>query len=297
MKLPYYLLDVFTRDRLNGNPLAVVLKADELSGARMQALAREFNLSETVFVLAPKNERHTAALRIFTPETELPFAGHPTVGASVLLGLQNKVSAVRLELGIGMVTAIMERIDKRTGEAKFALPQLPRRVADLPANAEVAARFGLAETDIGCGGMMPARYSAGLPFYLVPVRDAKALEAITLERRGWPETFPGDHNAAYVFTATPNERGNDYAARMFGVGLGVDEDPATGSAAAALVGLLADAGGFGDGHHAVRIRQGREMGRPSEIDVQFNIEGGSLKHAGIGGSAVILAEGTIDLDD
>src|SRR5690606_31789612 len=112
MKLPYYLLDVFTRDRLNGNPLAVVLKADELSGARMQALAREFNLSETVFVLAPKNERHTAALRIFTPETELPFAGHPTVGASVLLGLQNKVSAVRLELGIGMVTAIMERIDK-----------------------------------------------------------------------------------------------------------------------------------------------------------------------------------------
>jgi len=297
MKLPYYLLDVFTRDRLNGNPLAVVLKADELSGARMQTLAREFNLSETVFVLTPKNERHTAALRIFTPTTELPFAGHPTVGASVLLGLQNRVSAVRLELGIGMVTAIMERIDKRTGEAKFALPHQPERVADVPVNAEVAARFGLAQTDIGCNGMMPARYSAGLPFYLVPVRDAKALEAITLERRGWPETFPGDHNAAYVFTATPNERANDYAARMFGVGLGVDEDPATGSAAAALVGLLADSGRYGDGHHSIRIRQGREMGRPSEIGVQFNIEDGILKHAGIGGAAVILAEGIIDLDD
>lgn len=86
MKLQYFILDVFTRDRLNGNPLAVVLKADGLSGARMQAIAGEFNLSETVFVCAPENERHTAALRIFTPTTELPFAGHPTIGASVLLG-------------------------------------------------------------------------------------------------------------------------------------------------------------------------------------------------------------------
>src|SRR5690554_1391529 len=105
MKLPYYILDVFTRDRLSGNPLAVVLKADELSGARMQALAREFNLSETAFVLAPKGDRHTAALRIFTPSVELPFAGHPTIGAAVLLGLHNRLSAVRLELGIGQVTA------------------------------------------------------------------------------------------------------------------------------------------------------------------------------------------------
>lgn len=297
MRLPYYLLDVFTRDRLSGNPLAVVLKADELSGARMQALAGEFNLSETVFVRTPKSERHTAALRIFTPKTELPFAGHPTIGASVLLGLQNRLSAVRLELGIGQVTVIMERTDRRTGEAKFALPQLPERVSDVPENAEIATRFGLTESDIGCNGMMPARYSAGLPYYLVPVRDAKALEAIRLERRGWPEIFPGEHSAAYVFTATPNERSNDYAARMFGVGSGLDEDPATGSAAAALVGLLADSGGFGDGHHSIRVRQGREMGRPSEIAVQFNIEGGTLKHAGIGGSAVILAEGVIDLDD
>lgn len=297
MKLPYYLLDVFTRDRLCGNPLAVVLKADELSGARMQAIAREFNLSETVFVLAPHNERHAAALRIFTPTTELPFAGHPTIGAAVLLGLQGRLSAVRLELGVGQVTAVMERVDRRTGEAKFSLPHLPAKVADLPHNAQVAARFGLAESDIGCNGMMPGRYSAGLPFYLVPVRDARALEAITLERRGWDQTFPGEHNAAYAFTTTPNERHNDYAARMFGVGLGMGEDPATGSAAAALIGLLAEQGGYGDGHHTARVRQGREMGRPSEIGIQFNIDQGQLRHAGIGGAAVVLAEGMIDLDE
>lgn len=297
MKLTYFILDVFTRDRLSGNPLAVVLKADELSTTRMQAIAREFNLSETVFVNAPKGERHTAALRIFTPTSELPFAGHPTVGAAVLLGLQHKQSAVRLELGVGNVTAVMERIDRRTGEAKFALPQLPARIEDPVVIADVARRLGLTESDIGCDGMTPALYSAGLPFYLVPVRDARALEAITLERRGWTDTFPGERNSVYVFTKTPKERGNDYAARMFHVAHGAGEDAATGSAAAALVGMLAEHGGYGDGHHAIKIRQGREMGRPSEIGVQFNIEGGQLKHAGIGGAAVILAEGVLDLDD
>ena len=149
MKLPYYILDVFTRDRLAGNPLAVVLKADGLSDARMQAIAREFDLSETVFVLSPKGERHNALLRIFTPTTELPFAGHPTIGAAVLLGLQSRVSAVRLELGVGQVTAVMERIDKRTGEAKFALPQASRTFGPRTRISEIAMRLGLGEGDIG----------------------------------------------------------------------------------------------------------------------------------------------------
>lgn len=297
MKLPYFLLDVFTRDRLSGNPLAVVLKADELSSTRMQAIAAEFNLSETVFVLAPKVERNTATLRIFSPVTEMPFAGHPTVGAAVLLGLQNRLSAVRLELGVGNVTAVMEKIDKRTGEAKFALPRLPERTGELTDIAAVAARLGLSESDIGCDGMMPAQYSAGNAFYLVPLADAKALERIKLERRGWTDTFSGERNSVYVFAPTPKERGNDYAARMFHIAHGSGEDAATGSAAAALIGLLAEHGGYGDGHHALKIRQGREMGRPSEIGVQFNLEGGVLKHAGIGGPAVILAEGVVDLGE
>ncbi|WMT89946.1 PhzF family phenazine biosynthesis protein [Pelagibacterium sp. H642] len=297
MKLPYFLLDVFTRDRLSGNPLAVVLKADELSSTRMQAIAAEFNLSETVFVLAPKVERNTATLRIFSPVNEMPFAGHPTVGAAVLLGLQNRLSAVRLELGVGNVTAVMEKMDKRTGEAKFALPRLPERTGELTDIAAVAARLGLSESDIGCDGMMPAQYSAGNAFYLVPLADAKALERIKLERRGWTDTFSGERNSVYVFAPTPKERGNDYAARMFHIAHGSGEDAATGSAAAALIGLLAEHGGYGDGHHGLKVRQGREMGRPSEIGVQFNIEGGVLKHAGIGGPAVILAEGIIDLGE
>lgn len=297
MKLPYFILDVFTRDRLAGNPLAVVLKADGLSGARMQAIAGEFNLSETVFVLAPKDERHTNALRIFTPTAELPFAGHPTVGAAVLLGLQSRMSAVRLELGVGLVTAVMERIDRRTGEAKFALPRLPERVGEAPPDGQLAERLGLSGGDIGFGDLRAAQYSAGNPFYLVPVRDATALQSIVLERRGWAETFTGGRGSVYVFTQTPDERGNDYAARMFYVAHGAGEDAATGSAAAALIGLLAEQPRYGDGHHTIKLRQGREMGRPSLIELQFNKEQGQLRHAGIGGSAVMLAEGVLDLDE
>lgn len=297
MKLTYHILDVFTRDWLAGNPLAVVSKADDLSTARMQAIAGEFNLSETVFVRAPVNTGHTAQLRIFTPRVELPFAGHPTVGAAVLLGLHHKLSAVRLELGVGQVTAIMERVDKRTGEAKFALPHLPERETPVPDTSAIAAALGLSVDQIGCEGMAPALFSAGVPYYLIPVADATALEAVQVERRGLAEQFPAGRHSLYVFTKTPNERGNDYAARMFGAGLGIAEDPATGSAAAALIGLIAEQGGLADGQHLIRLRQGREMGRPSLIEMQVNMSAGKLVHAGIGGSAVVLAEGVLDLDD
>lgn len=297
MKLTYYILDVFTRDRLAGNPLAVVLKADELSDARMQAIAGEFNLSETVFVRTPKSERHTASLRIFTPRRELPFAGHPTVGASVLLGLENRLSAIRLELGIGLVTSVMERENKRTGYARFSLPQLPQRIDEAPDLDAVARTLGLTESDIGCGDLKPGRYSAGLPFYLIPVRDARVLESISLERRGWTSVYTGDHPAVYVFTKTSGERGNDYAARMFGVGAGIGEDPATGSAAAALIGLLAEQPEYAEGNHSIRLRQGLEMGRPSVIELQLHMSEGKLQRAGIGGAAVVLAQGVLDFDE
>src|SRR5215217_2281485 len=151
MKLNYLLLDVFTRERLKGNQLAVVSKADGLLDGEMQAIAREFNLSETVFILKPQAERNTAAVRIFTPTVELPFAGHPTVGASVVLGLQNKVSAVRLEEKIGLITALFEKSDKRSGEARFALPRLPSRIAPLPDRLGMAQALGLEIDDLGCG--------------------------------------------------------------------------------------------------------------------------------------------------
>ncbi|WP_423068235.1 PhzF family phenazine biosynthesis protein [Devosia sp. CN2-171] len=293
MKLNYMLLDVFTTTRLKGNPLAVVLKADGLLDDQMQAIAAEFNLSETVFLQKPKSERHTAAVRIFTPSVELPFAGHPTVGAAVVLGLQSRATAVRLEEKVGVVTCVIERVDKETGLARFALPKLPEEIGKAPSNAAIAATLGLETSEIGCGLYQPAQFSAGVPYYLIPIKDAEALKRIRLERRGWEDVYPGGRGSIYVFTQTPEERGIDFAARMFGMGIG--EDPATGSAAAALIGLIARLSD--NGQHEYRLRQGYEMGRPSIIELQVRKADDKLTHGGIGGHAVIIGEGVLNLGD
>lgn len=293
MKLPYLILDVFTATPLKGNGLAVVPKADGLMDNEMQAIAREFNLSETVFICKAQNERNSAALRIFTPYEELPFAGHPTVGAAVTLGLGSRASAIRMEEKVGLVTALFERIDRRTGEARFTLPRLPQRLADMPEKLGIAQALGIEVEDIGCAVFKPAVFSAGVPYHLIPVRDAQVLRSIAVNRNAWNSVFHHEHHSAYVFTLTPDERDNDIAARMFGMGLG--EDPGTGSAAAALIGLLAEQD-IGSEQTDYVLRQGHEMGRPCRITMQLRKDGDSLAHGAIGGQAVVVAEGVLDLD-
>lgn len=296
MKLNYLLLDVFTTERLKGNPLAVVCKADGLLDDEMQAIAREFNLSETVFVTKPQIERNTASIRIFTPQTELPFAGHPTVGAAVVLGLQHKLSAVRIEEKVGLITALVERVDKRTGHARFSLPHLPEEVGKPPERSSIARALGLDPHDIGCGLYQPAVFTAGVVFYLVPVRNTETLKRIEPNMGSWTSTFPLGHHSVYVFTETPDENDNQIAARMFSPGMGLTEDAATGSAAAALTGLLARHTITASGQDEFVLRQGHEMGRPSRIEIQFRKENDVLVHGSIGGHVVFLGEGALDLE-
>lgn len=295
MKLDYILLDVFTTERLSGNPLAVFPRADGLLDDRMQRIASELSLSETVFVTKPRSERHTAAIRIFTPQVELPFAGHPTVGTAVALGLENRTSAVRLEEKVGIITCVIERVDKRTARALFALPHLPVEMGKAPDRRQIALSLGLEPDDIGFGMHHPSVYSAGVIFYLVPVKSAEVLRRARPERRGWADIYPLEHGSVYVYTETPEEDANDYAARMFSPGMGIGEDPATGAAAAALIGeLQQDAS---DGQTEFTVRQGVEIGRPSRITVQIRKADDQLTHGGIGGHAVILGQGSLDLDD
>jgi trans-2,3-dihydro-3-hydroxyanthranilate isomerase len=295
MRLDFLLLDVFTNEKFKGNPLAVVTKADGLLDDQMQAIAREFNLSETVFLSKPKSERHSSAVRIFTPTVELPFAGHPTIGAAVVLGLQLKVSAVRLEEQIGLITAVIEKPNKHSAEARFALPTLPAEIGKAPEKGPIALALGLEPDMIGCGQFAPAVYSAGVPFYLIPVRNAAVLRRIELNTTGWANTFPIGRHSIYVFTETPEEPDNNFAARMFSIGMGIREDPGTGSAAAALIGLLAKHSDDDGAQVEYVLRQGREMGRPSRLSLQFRKSGGALVHGGIGGHAVIVGEGCLDL--
>lgn len=295
MKLDYLVLDVFTDKPLAGNQLAVVPNADHLLDDEMQAIAREFNLSETVFLRKAQGERNTAALRIFTPETELPFAGHPTVGAAVVLGLKHNASAVRLEEKVGLVTALVEKRGKRAGEARFSLPRLPERVGNAPESRDIALALGIEVEEIGCGVYLPDVFSAGNIFYLIPVREPAVLKRIELNVGRWREVFPLGHNSVYVFTETPMEAGNNLAARMFSPGMGLAEDPGTGSAAAALIGLLAEHCDIISGQVDYVLRQGHEMGRPCRITVQLRKQDDALVHGAIGGQAVIIGEGTLDL--
>jgi trans-2,3-dihydro-3-hydroxyanthranilate isomerase len=292
MRRRFVTLDVFTDRRFAGNPLAVVLDAEHLDTADMQAIAQEFNHPETVFVSAASDPAHRARIRIFTPRRELPFAGHPTVGTAVLLGLRDGGVLDRdivLEEEIGAVRCTLETSVNGGGRARFTIPQLPAETGPVPDDAIIAAALGLAPTEIG--ELRPARWSAGMPFTFVPITSRAAVERCRPDLASFDSAF-GAGGAAYVVCRQTVEPGHSFHARMFAPGMGVPEDPATGSAAAAFAGLLASH--LPDGTHAVAIEQGYEMGRPSLIRLVAVVEAGRVRSASIGGDAVVVTEGTID---
>lgn len=288
----FVTLDVFTAEKLAGNPLAVVLDAEGLDTAAMQAIAGEFNLSETVFVLPPADARHRARLRIFTPMQELPFAGHPTVGAAVLLALegpsQGDARAFGLEERIGIVPCVVETLpDGSGGRARFKLPALPEYLGPGPDPTVLAPLLGLQPGDLGIGRHVPSRHGVGPSFTCVPVASVAALDAAR------PAQGPEAEDGLYLYAPDPEGTGQSWRVRMFAPHLGLREDPATGSAAAAFAGVLMQFETLGDGTHDVAIRQGEAMGRPSTIDLQITIESGALRSVEIGGAAVVLSDGTL----
>ena len=296
MRRRFVTLDVFTKKRFAGNPLAVVLEPDGLDTAAMQAIAREFNLSETVFVQPPENSAHRAKLRIFTPGRELPFAGHPTVGTAVLLGtLEDGVNErdFVLEENIGLVPCRVKPA-AASGHATFDIPRLPAEEGKAADNTALAAALSISPADIGFDKFVPQRWSAGNPFAIVPVSGLPVIARCRPDMTHFEKAFGGGFAAPFVVCGETAERGNSFHARMFAPGAGITEDPATGSAAAAFAGYLAAHGDYQDGEHLVRIEQGYEMGRPSLMELTLKIAGGKLTGASIGGSAVIVSEGTIE---
>jgi trans-2,3-dihydro-3-hydroxyanthranilate isomerase len=295
----FYTLDVFAGEVLAGNPLAVVLEAQGLDDRRMQAIAAEFNLSETVFVVAPAQASHRAGLRIFTPGRELPFAGHPTVGAAVLLGLLDRggkqgLLDFVLEEKIGAVPCRVEVLEAERGQATFTVPRLPERLGGLPDKAALAQGLGLDPKDIGFGAHEPSIYSAGVPFACVPLRGRDAVTRARPQGEAFAKAFAAEGYAnAYVYCAEPLEKAHAYHARMFAPGFGIAEDPATGSAAAAFAGVIMQYDAPADGHPAFVIEQGDAMGRPSRITLRLDVAEGRLRQASIGGEAVIMSEGQL----
>jgi trans-2,3-dihydro-3-hydroxyanthranilate isomerase len=287
----YFTLDVFTDRALAGNPLAVVLGSEGLDTARMQAIAGEFNLSETVFVFPPKNPANRAALRIFTPGKELPFAGHPTVGTAVLLSSLDKAGANAsfvLEEAIGPVPCTATQ-----SGAQFDVPKLPVQIEGCTSPADLAVRLGISVEDIGFDDHFPAIFSAGVPFEMVPVRSLDVIGRVrqSAEYVALAAAAP----STYVYTRETVDKRHQYHARMYAPAMGIVEDPATGAAAAAFAGVIAAFEELEDGVHAFVIEQGYEMGRPSQIELTLHVAGGAMIRASIGGGAVIISEGQLHL--
>jgi trans-2,3-dihydro-3-hydroxyanthranilate isomerase len=301
LRRKYYVLDVFTDRALGGNPLAAIVDCDGLDTAAMQRIAGEFNLSETIFVFPPQDPINTARLRIFTPQRELPFAGHPTVGAAILVAelraaalLRGQDLRVVIEETIGTIVCTVSHRSNQAHRAHFIMPKLPSRLTPPKDNSAIAAALGLAASDIGFDRHIPTVYSAGVPFTFVPLASRDAI-ARAKPRTDIFEAAFGANMPAYLYTREAAEAGHEFHARMFAPAFGVGEDPATGSAVAAFAGVVMAFEKMKDGSHALSIEQGYEIGRPSLITLTLDVEQSVLVEAGISGAAVFVAEGTLDL--
>jgi trans-2,3-dihydro-3-hydroxyanthranilate isomerase len=294
----FHTLDVFTDTRFGGNPLAVVLDADDLSGERMQTIAAEFNISETVFVLKPATPgANRKKLRIFTPAVELPFAGHPTVGASYLLAKLGLVEIdpanplMVLEEGVGDVPVRILMDANGIRATRMSVPRMPERGPQPPATAELAAMLSLTEADLLAGS---AGYSCGVPFLFVPVRDREVLARVKLRLDLWEKLLSKWWaKSVFLFTTDTVSKDAQLHARMFAPAMGVAEDPATGGAAAAIAGWLQQSDPR-DGARRWLIEQGFEMGRPSHIELEADISQGQVVAIRVGGGSVLVTEGWID---
>jgi trans-2,3-dihydro-3-hydroxyanthranilate isomerase len=300
----YCVLDVFTKQALAGNPLAVVLDADGLDSAAMQAIAAEFRLPETVFVLPAERPNHTAKLRIFTPGRELDFAGHPTVGTAVLLAsrrfaeLEKAIDAmIVVEENVGPVRCGVKLDPDGPHYAEFAVPRLPAIVpTQFGERGAIADAIGLTIADIGFENHRPSAWTCGAPFIFVPIAGLDAMERAVPEPSRWREAFGlADRVGIFLYTRDCVHHDSHFHARMFAPGSGIMEDPATGGAAAAFAGALFEFDAMPDGTHDCRIEQGLEMGRPSFIDIGVDVEHGQVKAVRIGGYAVEISEGVLHI--
>lgn len=300
MQRPYAILDVFTDTPLTGNPLAVVLDAKGIDDDRMQAIAREFNLSETVFVFPPENPVHSARIRMFTPTEEVPFAGHPTVGTAVFLALEGAArnpgqheAMLVLEEAVGPVRCGAFVKGERLGRAIFDLPRVAEEV-DRPSDKEVIAEaLALLPGEIGFENHVPSVYSAGVTYCLVPVRDLSVIARAQPNTAVWADGFGDEAPSAFVYCRETTMIGRQFHARMFAPTAGIPEDAATGSAVAALTGAIMQFDKPSAGSHEFIIEQGFEMARPSLMKLELDVDGGRIDGARIGGDAVLVARGEL----
>ena len=293
----YYICDVFTDTRFGGNQLAVLPEAQGLSDRQMQQVAREFNFSESTFVL-PAERGHDRRVRIFTPTTEVPFAGHPNVGtaftlaATGVLGPIERPVTVTFEEKAGLVPITVTR---RNGSiwCELSAPA-PLSLGPVIARELLAAAVSLSSEDVVTSTHPPQVASVGLPFVVAELRDRAALERARVNGAGLDAIKAlGVVPDIHLYVRSGDEF--DLRTRMFAPYDGVPEDPATGSANCALAALLTQERRESSGAFEYRIAQGVEMGRPSVLEARSEKRDGAVSGTWIGGASVLVSEGTIEV--
>jgi trans-2,3-dihydro-3-hydroxyanthranilate isomerase len=277
-----------------------------LTAVQMQAIARELNLSETTFVFPPETPTGTRRVRIFTPTSELPFAGHPTVGTAYVLAalgevaIAGEITPVLFEEGVGIVPVTIQAREGRPVRSELSAAQLPEfRPLDASCEA-LAAMLSLPVADLvpipwttpaGPGEpLTPQGVSCGMPFAIIPVRDVSALGRSRLRRDLWEPLFAQQWTQE-IYVLAPGQGDVDWQVRMYAPSLGIDEDPATGAAATALGGYLGDRAPQGSGTLSWIVSQGSEMGRPSRLRVSVDRQAGAIVAIRVAGSSVLVSRG------
>ncbi len=302
MNARYLTADVFTDQRFGGNQLAVFPDAREIAPELMPRIAREFNYSETTFVLPPDDPSHLARVRIFTPGGELQFAGHPTVGTAHVLAaigafpLIGPETKIVLEEGVGPVPVTVRSEHGRPVFAQLTAAMLPEVGPPPPSAADLAGMLSLANAEVLDSEMSPESVSCGTPFLFVPLRNRAAVARARLKLDLW-ESLLGSYltNHVFVFAMEGERAGSHVRARMFAPGIGVPEDPATGSACVALGGYLATRDARANGTLRWMVEQGFEMGRPSILEVEADKHQGKVTAARVGGQTQLVCDGVMSL--
>jgi trans-2,3-dihydro-3-hydroxyanthranilate isomerase len=299
VKYPYYICDVFTETRFGGNQLAVLPHAEGLSQEQMQQITREFNFSESAFVF-PARGGHSRRVRIFTPASEIPFAGHPNVGTAFVLAAIGELGEINSSLTVifeedgGLVSVAVRAERGKIVSCELAAPQSLSLGKTVPAEL-VASAVSLNREDIVTDTRPPQICSVGLPFVFTEVQDRAALERARINMSGFDALRDlGVDPQLHFYTRMSDDF--DIRARMFAPLSGVPEDPATGSASCALAGLLANCHNTSSGSYTWRIAQGVEMGRPSVLIARAEKKADVVTATWVGGAAVLMSEGTLYVD-